>query len=484
MFRAIDYFRTMNGAKTTIRVVFFLALATIFTGCEPDFTSGQLPLISIETVSPIRPDTKSTAHFSLSIDGKTAVESLIGVEYRGSTSYRMSDKKSYGFELRNAQGASRSKSLLGMPAESDWILMGHVFRATGPNDFYAFDPTLMHHYIGYELARGIGMYASRCRWVELKVDGQYQGVYILMEKLKDDPWRIDVSTPGTKGEALTGGYILKIDKTASYAPQGQDLSYYDGNWGDDANYTSGISFRSNYDIEGALIEEELEPFRPPYHDQQYRETYFLYEHPKHGEMTYEQRAYIQEYVGDFEQALAEETFATEDRAYLDYIDLESFVDGFIMNELAGNIDAYRISTFLSKPRGDKLHFGPIWDLNIGYGRQGRVPATDWIANYNDYVATDAWMVPFWWQKLLQDPFFKAAVKERWTAHRSGGLSNEVVLGLVEDTKNRLVSTGAISRNYDKWRATNSTVNYDGEVSFLKSYLEQRLAWMDQEIGSW
>ena len=64
-----------------------------------------------------------------------------------------------------------------------------------------------------------------------------------------------------------------------------------------------------------------------------------------------------------------------------------------MNELAGNIDAYRISTFLHKPRGGKLRFGPIWDLNIGYGRQGRVPWTDWIANYNDYVSQDAWMVP-------------------------------------------------------------------------------------------
>ena len=66
-----------------------------------------------------------------------------------------------------------------MPAESDWILMGHVVRSNGPDDLYAFDPTLMHHYVGYELARSIGMYAARCRWVELTVNGQYQGVYVL-----------------------------------------------------------------------------------------------------------------------------------------------------------------------------------------------------------------------------------------------------------------------------------------------------------------
>ena len=82
------------------------------------------------------------------------------------------------------------------------------------------------------------------------------------------------------------------------------------------------------------------------------------------------RNYIEEYVFDFETALLNDDLTSSTRTYTDYIDLASFADGFIMNELAGNIDAYRISTFLHKPRGEKLRFGPIWDLNIGYGRQG------------------------------------------------------------------------------------------------------------------
>ena len=127
---------------------------------------------------------------------------------------------------------------------------------------------------------------------------------------------------------------------------------------------------------------DVEPFRPPYHDQQYRETYFLFEHPKPNGLNGEMRNYIEEYVFDFETALLNDDLSSSTRTYTDYIDLASFADGFIMNELAGNIDAYRISTFLHKPRGEKLRFGPIWDLNIGYGRQGRVPWEDWIANYN------------------------------------------------------------------------------------------------------
>jgi len=470
--------------RTYLLVAAAVITALALPSCTPDLDQGVLPVITIDTEKGIRPDVKRQGQFTLSVNGKELVRSFVGVEFRGSTSYRLSDKKSYGLELQNESGDSRAKTLLGLPAESDWILMGHVFRATGDDEFYAWDPTLMHHYLGYELARDIGMYAARCRYVELEVNGEYQGIYVLMEKLKSDPQRIDVSDPGNGASSVTGGYILKIDKTASYAPTGQELSYYDGNWGDDASYSSYISFRSAYDIEGAVLESDLEPFRPPYHDQQHRETYFLHEFPKPRDLTFEQRDYIEQYVYDFERALANETFNGTGREYLQYVDLESFVDGFIMNELAGNIDAYRISTFLHKPRGEKLHFGPIWDLNIGYGRQGRVPWDDWIANYNDYVATDAWMVPFWWQKWLQDPVFKALVKERWGAYRADVLSNEAVLGLVDETRDDLKETGALARNYERWRTPNATVDYDSEVDFLRSYLTQRLAWMDGEIGSW
>lgn len=460
----------------------FIVLFIGLNSCTKDYTTGQLPMVYLDVDGQIRPDNKIDGEFSIEVDNRTVVSGNMGVEYRGSTSYRMSDKKSYGFEIRKSNGNSTPKALLGMPAESDWILMGHVIRSNGPDDLYAFDPTLMHHYIGYELARNIGMYAARCRWVELTVNGVYQGVYILMEKPKADRMRIDVSAPNGRNEpGITGGYVLKIDKTASYAPSGRELSYYDNNWGDDANYTGYISFRSAYDIQGSTM--DIEPFRPPYHDQQYRETYFLHEFPRPNDLNGEMRTYISDYIYDFETALLLDNL-NGTHTVNDFIDMETFVDGFIMNELAGNVDAYRISTFLHKPRGGKLRFGPIWDLNIGYGRQGRVPWDDWIANYNDYVNQDAWMVPFWWDMFLEDDQFRSMVKNRWSVYRSGALSDAAVYGLVDATESRLLSTGAAERNYDLWRAENRTVNFEGEVDFLRYYLEQRLAWMDEEIGSW
>ena len=89
-----------------------------------------------------------------------------------------------------------------------------------------------------------------------------------------------------------------------------------------------------------------------------------------------------------------------------------------------------MSTYMHKNRGGKLKMGPIWDLNIGYNRQDRVPFTDWIANYNQYVPRDAWMVPFWWKVFLGDDYFKQRLKERWTQYRSNQFSNQKVLNLV------------------------------------------------------
>ncbi|MDG1824024.1 MAG: CotH kinase family protein [Flavobacteriaceae bacterium] len=145
------------------------------------------------------------------------------------------------------------------------------------------------------------------------------------------------------------------------------------------------------------------------------------------------------------------------------------------------MDAYRLSTYLHKDRGEKLKMGPVWDLNIGYGRQDRVPVNDWIANYNNYVQQDAWMVPFWWTRMLEDNVFKSAVKLRWQQLREQTFSNNEIIGLVDDTKAKLISNDAISRNYQRWTGIN--FQYDQVIEELVFYLENRLQWMDESINT-
>ena len=357
-------------------------------------------------------------------------------------------------------------------------MTGHIVNV---DQGYTFDRTLMYHYFGYQLYGKMGRYSSRCRFVELELNGEYLGIYVFMEKLKRDKNRINISTLNTTGsdpESISGGYVLKIDKTAGGSSTlGQPLEYYYSNWDDDARYTSFNSFRSSYDIYGGLL--NFEAFRPPYHADQYLETYFLYEYPKAEEIDIEERSYIQEYIHSFETALLMDDFDTNDRSYTNYIDLSSFVDFFIINEVCRNVDGYRLSTYLFKDKSGKINMGPIWDLNIGYDSGDRVPQDGWVINYNQYVDRDPWMMPFWWPRLLEDPIFRSAVKSRWMELRSGIMRTEVLLNMVDDAANYLLINGSIDRNTTRW----ISVDYPNSVESLKTYLRNRTDWMDSEIAS-
>ena len=183
------------------------------------------------------------------IEESLVFSSTIGIQYRGSTSYRLYDKKSYGIELWDEVNEGYDAEVLGFPEEEDWIFMGYVFRASNNT---IFDPSLMHHYLGYQLYRSMGNYASRGRYMELEVNSFYKGVYVFMEKLKRDSNRIDVNklkATENKGEVSTGIYILKIDKTAGGdVAQNSPLAYYEKIWDDDARYSEALGLRLQYNI--------------------------------------------------------------------------------------------------------------------------------------------------------------------------------------------------------------------------------------------
>ncbi|MEM8889829.1 MAG: CotH kinase family protein [Bacteroidota bacterium] len=456
---------------------------------DPGFSDGftpavnigdsKLPYVVIDTEGTgIVNEPKVPANLSIYLEGEKVQTQTIVIEFRGSTSFRISDKKSYGIESWDEAGNDIDVSFFGMPEEEDWVLLGHVVNEQGG---YIFDRTMMYHYIGYTWSRSIGRYASRTQFVEMELNGVYQGVYVFAEKLKRDGDRIDVPKLEPMDTDITGGYILKIDKTSGGDQTlGQPLEYYLSNWDDDARYTDQNSFRSSFDINGDSI--TFEPYDGPYHSNQFLETYFLYEYPKAENITPEQKEYISGYIHDFEKALLTDDFSTSERTYTDYIELNSFVEYLLLTELTRNIDAYRLSTYLQKDRGSKLAMGPIWDLNIGYGTGDRVPWDGWVYEYNTYVNQDAWMVPFWWPRLMEDPQFKALVKSRWQELRAGPLSNTNLLNSIEETANLLKDNGAIGRNYAIWDA-GLDVDYDNSITGLREYIEFRTNWMDMQIAS-
>ncbi|NNE78280.1 MAG: hypothetical protein HKN31_14550, partial [Pricia sp.] len=345
----------------------------------------RLPLIKINTNSnTIVDEPKVDAQMSILENGTETYSGPIGIEFRGASS-QLFPKKSYGVETRDENNEDLNVSLLGFPEEEDWIFYGPYS-----------DKSLMRNILIFDLSRDLDRYASRCRFVELDINDSYRGVYVFMEKLKRDSGRIDINNlkeDENSGDDLTGGYIIKIDKIAGNEV-GQD-------------YNDQISFESEYAPPASNASQKI---------------HFLYDDPGAEDITPEQKTYISTYMGQFEDALASDSFTDPDVGYAAYVDVDSFIDFFLLNELANNVDAYRLSTFMHKDKNDKLKMGPIWDFNLAFGNADYCSGGEsnvWAYRFNERCPSDFWQVPFWWGRLLEDPEFVSQLQERWNVLRGG-----------------------------------------------------------------
>ena len=386
----------------------------------------------------------------------TLYEGIIGIEIRGESS-QFFDKKSYGFETWDSQYNDLDVALIGFPEEEDWILYGPFS-----------DKSLIRNKLIYELSNRMGRYTTKTEFVELTINYEYKGLYIFMEKLKRDKNRIDISkleNADVDEELISGGYIIKIDKS--------DM--------EDGSYTDYNSFQSQFDVFG----NENGDIR----------INFNYEYPKPGEIHANQKNYIKNYFYEFESSLASNNFKDPINGFRKYIDEDSFIDFFILNELSNNVDGYRLSTYLQKDRNEKLVIGPIWDFNLSFGNAdycGGERYDVWCFKFNERCLGDYWNVPFWWNRLLEDEKFVDKLKGRWNQLRLNILSDNNILTLIEEQYSFLNNeTDIINRNFNKWKIfgiyiwPNSFIgnNYYEEIDFLKNWIKERTKWLDESINN-
>lgn len=424
-----------------------------FVPYDFDFTS-HLPIMSINTNGQaILNDPRIVADLKVydNPDGEpnsrsnlpNGYDGRISIEIRGNSS-QMFDKKSYAFETQNENGENNNAELLGLPPENDWILYGPYS-----------DKSLIRDVLVMQLACEMGWYASRTKFCELFINDDYRGLYILMEKIKRDSKRVDINETDANdnaGDSLTGGYIVKVDWP-------DDGSTYD--WHSPVNYFNGYYLDLNYQ----------------------------YEYPDREDITGYQETYIQDFVSDFELALIGNNYKDLANGYRKYIDVHSFADYFILNEIANNVDAYRLSNFFTKvagSKGGKLFEGPVWDFNLGFGNAnyGNAWLTSGWALYNPDVTA---VIPFHLKRLRQDPAFTGLVYCRWNGLRTNLLSDEHINVLIDSLTTYLGP--AIDRNFERWDILGTYVwpnyfvgdTYEEEIGFLKDFIEGRLNWMDNNI---
>ncbi len=419
------------------------------------FVESELPIVVINTNGEDIPnEPKIDAHMGIIYNGPGAMNHLsdpfnaynnnIGIELRGSSSASF-PQKSYGFETRDINNTELDFDLMGMPEEHDWILYA-------PYN----DKTCMRNILAYDIANKTGHYAPRTQLCEVVLNGDYHGIYVLMEKIKRDNGRVDIANlqpVDIEGDELTGGYIIKVDR-------------HDG---------PGTYWNSDYQTSNG------------------QNVNFVYVEPKADNIMPQQRDYIQDYVDSFELALYGPNFADPVDGYRRFIDPASFIDYFILNEVSKNVDGYRLSTFLYKDKtsnGGKLNAGPAWDYNLAFWNanycEGEL-TTGWAYAFNN-VCNDSYSVPFWWGKLLQDPVYTSELKCRWNELRQTVLSLPELYFTIDSVATDIAN--AQVRHFVQWPLLGEYTwpnpepipdDFQGEIAALKSWLQDRIAWMDANL---
>ena len=375
-------------------------------------------------------------------------DGFISIRHRGNSTYNDSPKKPYSIRTLNDplkyDGKKQKVSLLGMGADNNWALLAP----------YA-DKSMIRDLLTFELARPWMEYVPQGRHCEVFLDGIYYGVYILAEVVSKGKHRLNLTKPGKEGDAITGDYLMEVDCS------------------DDVIY---ISKHHPVDTTGA-----------PYLGHCVR---IQYKSPDYDKMNKDQLNYINRRIDAMENAL----MAGD---YTKYIDVLSFIDYQLMMEMCHNVDAYRLSGKFYKRRDsvDPRFKMVIWDTDLAYGNADHRQSwrTDtWMYQNNNimYHEEEVHMVPFWWYVLNNDPNYTAQVKARWAQYREGNMSNERILATIDSLATVLTAYGAEQRNSQAWPCWGVkkrpnyylATDYNDEINYIKAWLQERLAWMDQQLG--
>ena len=352
----------------------------------------------------------------------------IGIEIRGSSSQSL-PKKPYGLTTFKEDNVTYNNvSILSMPDEHDWVL-----------NSLAFDPSLIRNYLSYDLARSMGNYAARGKYCELVINGDYKGLYIFMEKLKIDNDRINIvkmAITDNEMPELTGGYVIKADKTTGGDPVAWSMASYNGS------------------------------------------TNYLHDSPNPWEITTQQKNYIRNQFTSLQTTATAQNNSVYN-GYPSIIDIPSFIDFMLINELASNADAYQYSTYFHKDRNGKLRAGPVWDFDLTYGN-------DLFMWGFDRSHTDVWQFNTgnsgskFWRDLFNNPTFKCYFAKRWKVLNkvNGPLNFFTITEKMELITNQI--SDAITRENARW---GTIPNQSGEIANMKEWLQARINWLNTNLSS-
>lgn len=382
------------------------------------------------------------------------------IKARGNSTFTYADKKSYQIKLNTASDLLGNKEQV-----KTWVLLASYF-----------DATQMHDKLMKDLATKLGLaYTASCNWVNLYYDGEYRGVYLLSEKNSVGAASVAITDMEEAYKAQNPSYGDNMSTGLSQNVYGQRFQYTKG-LQEPANITGGYLIELNYDKW-----DEASGFKTR------QGVAFNVKSPEWcGEAAMK---YISEYYQAFEDAVyaTDKTGAytgynaSTGKYFYDYVDMDSLVKVFLLQELALNCDGFISSVYFYKDADGKMFAGPIWDQDMTFG-------TGW-SQYNDASIVDYHYLA---KALIQIPAFKTAVAEYYSSTFAPAvrewLGNN---GTIAHQYNLLKDSAAM--NYKLWdfirvgdpKADDHIwqgASYESVVADMTSWIEARLSVMDKRFA--
>lgn len=348
----------------------------------------------------------------------------LNVKGRGNSTWSM-PKKPFALQLKD------KNSLLGMTKHKRWALLANYG-----------DKTLLRNKVSFEIAKRTKLsWTPDSRFVELILNGEYMGNYLLVEQIRRDPNRVNVAETDDKaqGDAITGGYIIELDRYNKSEP--------------------GCIILTRSKLPALVKDPEI--------------------------MNSQQKQYITDYLNNIETLLYKDV--PDSLEYGQYIDINSFIDYWIVYELTGNRDI-RLpgSCYMYKDINKKLCAGPVWDFDLTTFMGGD---SFILANYDPQPGSPDYETyghgGLWFGKLFKDPKFKAKAKARWAELYTSGVFNTIPQFIDQEANiikksadfnwkpsgiwNSNMGTGTTGRNHDE------ELPWVDAVAKMKDNFNKRLA---------
>ena len=387
---------------------------------------------------------------------------LTQIKARGNSTFTYAEKKAYQIKLGTAS------DLLGNQEQvKTWVLLAGYF-----------DATQMHDKLIKDLAAELGMaYTASCDWVNLYYDGEYRGVYLLSEK----------NSVGTAGVAITDMEAAYKKLNSKYGTNMKTATATNA-YGQEYQYTTNLIESANMDITGGyLIELNNDQWDEASGFETSQGVAFNVKSPEW--CSNEAMKYISEYYQEFENAVyaTDETGAytgynaATGKYFYEYVDMDSLVKVFLLQELGLNCDGFISSVYFYKDVDGIMFAGPVWDQDMIFG-------TGW----NKYNSADIVDYHYLAKALIQIPAFADAVKEYYTNTFASEVRDLLGSnGTIAQQYARLKDNSAM--NYKLWdyiRVGNPSADghiwadatYQGVVDDMTTWIEARLANMDSRFN--